>query len=93
MPDAKEIFPSVISGARAIGSSALLQSVRKPDTLSAFVTFTGQSKKVSRQCTEWITQVYPCTEATERSPMDIWGLFDRASSSWNNLKCQLDATR
>ena len=22
-----------------------------------------------------------------------WGLFDRASSSWNNLKCQLDATR
>jgi len=23
----------------------------------------------------------------------IWGLFDRASSSWNNLKCQPDATR
>jgi len=23
----------------------------------------------------------------------IWGLFDHASSSWNNLKCQLDATR
>ena len=22
-----------------------------------------------------------------------WGLFDRASSSWNKLKCQLDATR
>jgi len=22
-----------------------------------------------------------------------WGLFDRASSSWNNLECQLDATR
>ena len=24
---------------------------------------------------------------------DAWGLFERASSSWNNLKCQLDATR
>ena len=23
----------------------------------------------------------------------VWGLFDRASSSWNNVKCQLDATR
>ena len=23
----------------------------------------------------------------------IWGLFDHASSSWNNLKCRLDATR
>ena len=22
----------------------------------------------------------------------IWGLFHRASSSWNNVKCQLDAT-
>ena len=22
-----------------------------------------------------------------------WGLFDLASSSWNNVKCQLDATR
>jgi len=22
-----------------------------------------------------------------------WGLFDRASSSWNKVKCQLDATR
>ena len=22
-----------------------------------------------------------------------WGLFDRASSSWNNLKCQIDAIR
>lgn len=33
MPGAKEIFPCVILGARAIRSSALLQSVRKPDTL------------------------------------------------------------
>jgi len=23
----------------------------------------------------------------------IWGFFDRASSSWNKVKCQLDATR
>ena len=23
----------------------------------------------------------------------IWGLFDRASSSWNKVKCQLDANR
>jgi len=23
----------------------------------------------------------------------FWGLFNRASSSWNNVKCQLDATR
>jgi len=48
MPGAKEIFPCVILGARAIGSSAMLQSVRKPDTLRAFITFTGQNKKVSR---------------------------------------------
>ena len=25
--------------------------------------------------------------------MQTWGLFDRASSSWNKVKCQLDATR
>ena len=24
---------------------------------------------------------------------EIWGLFDRASSTWNNFKCQLDITR
>ena len=24
--------------------------------------------------------------------MSTWGLFDRASSSWNKVKCQLDAT-
>jgi len=23
----------------------------------------------------------------------IWGLFDRASSSWNKVKCQLDKAR
>jgi len=25
--------------------------------------------------------------------LEIWGLFDRASSSWNKVKCRLDATR
>ena len=24
---------------------------------------------------------------------EFWGLFDRASSSWNNVKCQLHATK
>ena len=28
-----------------------------------------------------------------RITVEVWGLFDRATSSWNNLKCQLDATR
>jgi len=25
--------------------------------------------------------------------LETWGLFDCASSSWNNVECQLDATR
>ena len=33
------------------------------------------------------------TFSTRVSLVYTWGLFDRASSSWNKVKCQLDVTR
>ena len=33
------------------------------------------------------------SSCTGKLPFKNWGLFDRASCSWNNVKCQLDAVR
>ena len=35
----------------------------------------------------------PICNVHYQTGMSIWGLFDRTSSSWNNLKCQLNAIR
>jgi len=41
----------------------------------------------------WAICVADCFKLKNQISFFAWGLFDRASSSWNKVKCQLDATR